>query len=103
MASRMKIIVVSRRIFHPLHIFTHGNIGEIPHLLVFGTGIQRIRRMGHQSPKVMFAQHFPQRLRVLLVNGFRLPSPGISCKKGKGIRSDFQRVLSHMRIAFCGR
>lgn len=54
MASGMKVVVIAGDILHVQEIIGHGHMGKFPDFGVFGTGIERVGRMGNNFAEVMF-------------------------------------------------
>ena len=103
MASRMKVVIVPRDVLHPLHIVLHRSICERSDLFCRRTRIQRIRRMGHQLREAVLFRQLKEPLHIPRIYFLRPAPSGVSCKKLKRIRTDAQRIFSHMLKALYGR
>jgi len=96
MTPGMKIVQVSRGMLHSLQIITHCRRGERPDFRVCRASIQGVRRMGKQGTELMFIAHLQELLNVLGVDGLRLAPSWIPGKKLEYIRSNGQRILTHL-------
>jgi len=85
MASGMKVVVIAGDILHAQEIIGHGHMGKFPDFGVFGTGIERVGRMGNNFAEVMFCGETAVTGSIVFVDGFGFASSGISGEKLQGI------------------
>ena len=100
MAARVEIVAVSRRILHPFQIIRHRHPCKLSRVRILRARIQRVRRMCQNALDSMLLTVRKKRCDIRLVDGFRLASSRVSCKKLKGIRPDGHRLFSHGKISF---
>ena len=96
MAARVKIIQIAGQIFHPPQVVLQSQPGKLPCLFLFGTGIQRVGRMGQHHRNLLLTGKFQKSFHIILIQLFRLAAAGIPGKKLKGIGADSHRLFSHM-------
>ena len=85
MASRMKVIIITRNFFHSLQIVRKCNTGELAYFFVRGARVERIRRMRNYLPYRIFRTKTMKFGDVLVRNIFCLSAARIAGKELKRV------------------
>ena len=97
-ASRMKIIIVPRGVFHPPQVVCHGFLGELPCFLLVGAGVQCVGCVCQYAGKMMLRRKGQEFLDILFIDGLGFASSGVSGEKLKGISPQLHRGFPHMKV-----
>ena len=99
MGTRVKIVVIPRRVLHPAQIVRDHLLRKLADILLRCAQIHRVRCMRHQFSKLLLPHQFQQLFHIRRINRFCRTASRISCKKCKCICSQLHCHPPHRRIA----